>query len=109
MDRKNLMDVLDDLYNKACEAGRDELAEEILTDNHASEDDSDPNEGYMSTMSDKDLTNAIAEFKRLLKPQSIQDVIDDILSRNWQRDQYDRGFIDACMQANEEFDLGLTF
>lgn len=71
--RDNMMDRLDALYSYAAGTlGKEEAAWSILLDFNADEQESDPYEGYMGTMSDNDLTNAIHTMeKTFLGPEVV--------------------------------------
>ena len=108
--RNELVDTLDSLYNEMRKADLGDLAEDVLDDNNASSDDSGP-EGFMTTMSDKNLIDAIREMRAALAntdPGSVQSMIYLINSgRSDEPYDYDRGFIDACKMLKEEYNLPL--
>ena len=66
--RQQLINELDHLYQKLYDFDSKNVwkVEDILKRNNASEDDSDPQEGMLVTMSNKDLVNSINEIKNLL-------------------------------------------
>ena len=109
--REKLTDALDYWYDKVCGIGMDSEADDIILNNNASEDDSDPNEGYMVTMSDEDIANAIAELKAIhdrINPQTLQDMI-YALNSNTQdvTKDYAQGFLDACSWFADEYGIEL--
>lgn len=73
------MDLVDSIYEKCNYLGLQDEAEEIFRRNHASEDDSDPNEGFYKTMSNQDLENAYKELMNLLPRISEDELITAIL------------------------------
>ena len=77
--RQELMDLVDSIYEKCNYLGLQDEAEEIFRRNHASEDDSDPNEGFYKTMSNQDLENAYKELMNLLPRISEDELITAIL------------------------------
>lgn len=73
------MDLVDSMYDKCNYLGLISEAEEIFRRNNASEDDSDPNEGFYKTMSNQDLENAYEELMNLLPKISFDELIAAIL------------------------------
>ena len=108
MRRKQLMEKLDKMYNRLMAEGNLEAqVEDILMDNNASEDDSDPDEGFMATMSDQDIMNAIEELKQVYNKMTnvtVQDMIDEI-NASPRIDDYSRGFLDACSMIQDEYQV----
>lgn len=109
--REQLIDKLDYWYDIVCGMGMASTAEDILFNNNASEDDSDPDEGFMVTMSDEDIANAIAELKEVhdkINPQTLQAMIYALNSGTQEvtRD-YQEGFLDACSWFADEYGIEL--
>lgn len=108
--RDKLVDTLNSLYDEMRESGLGDMAEDILDDNNASPDDSGY-EGFMTTMSDKNLLDAIREMRAALAkvdPGSVQSMIYLINSGSLDEPyDYSRGFIDACKMLKEEYNLSL--
>lgn len=77
--RQELMDLVDSMYDKCNYLGLISEAEEIFRRNNASEDDSDPNEGFYKTMSNQDLENVYEELMNLLPKISFDELITVIL------------------------------
>lgn len=111
MNRKRLVDKLAQMYEKMYQAGLENYAADILNNNNASEDDSDPNEGYMITMSDYDLQNAITEMEQVysnFNPDTVQSMIYALTSRTLDVTyDYTDGFLDACRMIVEEYGIPL--
>lgn len=111
MKRARLTDELDWIYTKMCQDGLESEAEDILVNNNASEDDSDPDEGFMATMSDYDLQNAITEMKQAYSkvyPEGLQSMITALISGTLDvSNDYADGFLDACKLVMKEF--GVSF
>lgn len=111
MNREQLIDKLDQAYNELCREGFDEQAEYILINNNASDDDSDPDEGFMATMSDNDLRKAIKEMEALyssLFPDTVEAMIHAINGGTLDASpDYCEGFIDACKMIADEY--GMSF
>ena len=112
MNREQLIDKLDEVYHRLCREGLDEHAENILINNNASENDSDPDEGFMTTMSDSDLRNAIKEMEavyRSMFPDTAEGIIHAINEGTLDASpDYCDGFIDACRMISEEYRLSLS-
>lgn len=111
MKRDYLIDKLDKCYNKMIQHSMESIAEDILIDNNACESDEDPNEGFMCTMSNTDIADAISEMEGYLNkvnPQTVQQQIDAIQSGsiNITKDYAD-GFLDACKMLKDEYSLSL--
>lgn len=111
MSREQLIDKLDEVYTRLCHEGLDYQAEDILINNNASDNDSDPDEGFMSTMSDSDLKKAIKEMEALYSsmfPDTVEGIIHAINAGTLDASpDYCDGFIDACRMIAEEY--GLSF
>lgn len=111
MDRQLLLAQLDEIYEDMCKAGLDANADDILTNNNASEDDSGE-EGFMKTMSNEDIQNAINEMKRamsLLAGDSAQAILFQIESGVYDASSaYCQGFLDAAHIIAQEYGLDLT-
>lgn len=111
MKREKLIDKLDLIYEKMCKDGLESEAEDILVNNNASEDDSDPDEGFMATMSDYDLQNAITEMEQAYSKvdlDSVQSTIYALISGTLDvSDDYADGFLDACKMIMEEYNIHL--
>lgn len=111
MKRGKLIDKIDLIYEKMCQRGLESEAEDILLNNNASEDDSDPYEGFMATMSDYDLQNAITEMEQAyskVEPNSVQSMIYALISRTLDvSDDYADGFLDACKMIMKEYNIHL--
>lgn len=106
--REKLVDQLDEIYSELCRNGMEDTAEDILYNNNASEDDSS-DEGFMSTMSNQDIKNAISEMQAAFSsmyPDSVQSMIYAINSGTLDAsDEYCLGFIDACKMFVEEYEF----
>ena len=106
--REKLVDQLDEIYSKLCRNGMEDTAEDILYSNNASEDDSS-DAGFMSTMSNQDIKNAISEMQAAfssMHPDSVQSMIYAINSGTLDAsDEYCLGFIDACKMFVEEYEF----
>lgn len=111
MNRTKLIGELDSMYTKMYQNGLANEAEDILNNNNASEDDSDSNEGFMATMSDDDLQNAITEMKQAyskVHPDSVQSMIYALTSRTLDVTyEYTDGFLDACKMIMEAYNIHL--
>lgn len=81
--RQELMDLVDSAYRKCDEFGLLKDAERILTLNNASEDDSDPAEGFYKTMSNKDLENAYKQLTSLLPQINAKELVKEIIDCLW--------------------------
>ena len=108
--RDELVNTLDSLYNEMIKSDLGDMAEDILDDNNASPDDSG-SEGFMTTMSDRNLLDAIREMRAALAkvdPDSVQSMI-YLINSGYLDEPYDygRGFIDACKMLKEEYNLPL--
>ena len=79
--RSQLIDEIDKMYGTAFKIGESvvEKVEKILEKHNASEDDSDPNEGFFVTMSDEDLVKTIEELKPLFN------ISDRVIEKFWNR------------------------
>lgn len=64
--RSQLIDKADELYTSAWKEGSGVEVEDIFNKYGASADDSDPQEGFFSTMTDSQLSAAIREVENLL-------------------------------------------
>lgn len=64
--RTRLIDKADELYSSAWKEGSGVEVEDIFNKYGASADDSDPQEGFFSTMTDSQLSAAIREVENLL-------------------------------------------
>lgn len=64
--RTRLIDKADELYSSAWKEGFGVEVEDIFNKYGASADDSDPQEGFFSTMTDSQLSAAIREVENLL-------------------------------------------
>lgn len=111
MDRSKLIDELDWIYEKLCRRGLEDNAEDILTNNNASEDDSDPDEGFMVTMSNKDIQTAIREMKQaysLIEPDSVQSMVYALQSGTQDLSpDYCEGYLDACRAIVQEYGISI--
>lgn len=110
VDRVKLTDKLDSIYHKLCMEGNEGKAEAILIKYNASEDDSDEEEGFMSTMSDDDIRNAIREMNQEFNgnSNSVQNMIHSLQSNSVDASiDYKDGFLDACKMFKEEFGIEL--
>ena len=91
--------------------GMESTAEDILLDNNACESDEDPDEGFMCTMSNADIEDAISEMEGYLNkvdPQTVQQTIDAIQSGSMDiTKEYADGFLDACKMMQDEYGLSL--
>lgn len=61
--RYDLLDQASELYGKLCNMGHSDLADQIMNDNGASPDDSDPDEGFFITMSNDQVYRAIDKLR----------------------------------------------
>lgn len=108
MERKQLLSILDKWYARMSKSSNlASIAEDIIMNNNASEDDSDPDEGFMATMSDKDIRNAIIEMKQAynkMTASTVQDMIDEI-NASPRIDDYHQGFLDACSMIQDEYHI----
>ena len=77
------MDLVDSAYKKCDEFGLIKDAERILDSNNASEDDSDPEEGFYKTMSNQDLENAYKQLTALLPQISAKELVKEIIDCLW--------------------------
>ena len=86
--REKLMDTASELYERLSMMDKTDLADRILDNNGASQDDSDPDEGFFITMSNDQISSAIDELKKVLR---------DLRSNS--EDEYD------VILTGSEFDL----
>ena len=111
MKRDYLIDKLDKYYTLLWENNMASIAEDILMDNNACESDEDPNEGFMCTMSNTDIEDAISQMEyylNRLNPQTVQQKIDAIQSGSMDvTKDYADGFLDACKMMQDEYSLSL--
>lgn len=111
MKRDYLIDKLDKYYTLLWENNMASIAEDILMDNNACESDEDPNEGFMCTMSNTDIEDAISQMEyylNRLNPQTVQQKIDAIQSGSMDvTKDYADGFLDACKMMQHEYSLSL--
>ena len=111
MKREYLIDKLDKYYTLLWENNMASIAEDILMDNNACESDEDPNEGFMCTMSNADIEDAISQMEyylNTLNPQTVQQKIDAIQSGSMDiTKDYADGFLDACTMIQKEYSLSL--
>lgn len=97
MTRKQHMDAIEDILS---DTGRYDLVESILDKHGASEDDSDPEEGYYVTMSDKDIEDAYNEILSALSQDSPKHYYTQLKVRSYSRlNEYERGFVDGYEAA----------
>lgn len=112
MKRDYLIDKLDKCYTMMGQNGMGDTAEDILIDNNACESDEDPNEGFMCTMSNADIEDAISQMEyylNRLNPQTVQQKIDAIQSGSMDiTKEYADGFLDACKMVQDEYGLSLN-
>lgn len=79
--RSSLIDTLSKLYDDSYTVyDMGDQVEEILERNGASEDDSDPDEGFFVTMSDRQLQESIYEIKNLFNGSEHHDTYEIDLS-----------------------------
>ena len=100
MTREQYMDAIDQIIQDTREFG---LIEAILTKHGASEDDSDPDEGYFVTMSDDDIQ---AAYKEILDSvgERVQELNPDayyklLSSKQYALSDYEAGWIDGYEAA----------
>lgn len=99
MTREQLMDAIEDMLR---DTGKYELIEAILAQHGASEDDSDPEEGYYVTMSDKDIEDAYNEILSVLSQDSPKHYYAQLKDRSYSRlNAYEQGFVDGYEAAQE--------
>jgi len=99
MTREQHMDAIEDMLR---DTGKYELIEHILYQHGASEDDSDPDEGYYVTMSDKDIEDAYQEILSALTQDSPKLYYKQLKALPYGRlSVYDQGFIDGYEAAQE--------
>ena len=79
--RSQLIDKADELYTSAWKEGSGVEVEDIFNKYGASSDDSDPQEGFFSTMTDSQLSNAIREVENLLYGDSEENNITLVLGK----------------------------
>lgn len=79
--RTRLIDTADELYSSAWQAGSGVEVEDIFNKYGASADDSDPKEGFFSTMTDSQLSDAIREVENLLYGDSEENNITLVLGK----------------------------
>lgn len=112
MKRDQLVAKLDRYYNKMIDHDLESTAEDILIDNNACESDEDPDEGFMCTMSNTDIEDAISQMEGYLNkvdPQTVQQTIDAIQSGSMDiTKEYADGFLDACKMVQDEYGLSLN-
>ena len=111
MKREYLIDKLDRCYTLMCQNNMEDIAEDILDANNACESDEDPKEGFMCTMTNTDIENAISQIEyhlNIWNPQTVQQKIDAIQSGSMDiTKEYAKGFIDACKMLQEAYSLSL--
>lgn len=100
MTREQYMDAIDQMIR----LGRDEdLIEEILMKHGASEDDSDPDEGFFVTMSDSDIQAAYEEILDIVSTraqESSPDAYYRLLSgKRYALSDYEAGWVDGYEAA----------
>lgn len=99
MTRKQYMDAIEKLMN---DTGKYSLVETILSQYGAAEDDSDPEEGYYATMSDKDIEDAYNEILSVLPQDSPSRHYFRLKTLPYNRlSEYEKGFIDGYEAAQE--------
>lgn len=79
--RTQLIDKADELYSSAWQEGFGVEVEDIFNKYGASADDSDPQEGFFSTMTDSQLSAAIREVENLLYGDSEENNITLVLGK----------------------------
>lgn len=79
--RTRLIDKADELYSSAWQDGSGVEVEDIFNKYGASDDDSDPEEGFFSTMTDSQLSDAIREVENLLYGDSEENNITLVLGK----------------------------
>lgn len=98
--RYDYMDAIENLQEQTREY---EEIEEILYKYGASEDDSDPDEGYFVTMSDEDLKAAYEEILKILQDNDDPELHYQALRNQRNLSEYDQGWLDgyeACMDGS---------
>lgn len=100
MTREEYMDAIDQVIQDTHEF---EVIEQILMEHGASEDDSDPDEGYFVTMSDDDLQAAYEEILNRVGAQ-VQEFNPDayynlLSSKQYALSDYEAGWIDGYEAA----------
>lgn len=96
MSREEYMDEIDKLIEESHEY---ELIESILDQYGASEDDSDPDEGYYVTMSEDDLRRAYDAIVDRLAQSNDPQVRYETLSKQSRLSDYDQGWLDGYDSA----------
>lgn len=97
--RYDYMDMIDDIIRQT---GNREEVEEILDRHNASEDDSNPEEGYYASMSEDDLKSAYQEILKSIEldPESDPESYYYSLSSRNDTTEYEQGWLDgyeACL------------
>lgn len=80
-----------------------EEIEEILYKWGASEDDSDPDEGYFVTMSDYDILAALEEIRRIMENNDNPRYQYRYLSSKRNLTEYEQGWVDGYEAANGDY------
>ena len=98
--RRKYMDMIDNILR---ETGKNEEIESILDRHNASEDDSDPYEGYFVTMSDEDLKAAYEEILKKFQDDDDPELHYQALRKMMNLSEYDQGWLDgyeSCMDGS---------
>ena len=100
MTREQYMDVIEDII---IDTGNYDLVESILYQHGAAEDDSDPEEGYYATMSDKDIEDAYNEILSALSQDSPNRYYARLKKLSYSRlNVYEKGFVDGYEAAQQD-------